>query len=75
MFTISVYSSSTGKPLSGKRVSVQSAGLLGGSLGSDQRTNSQGEVHIDHEPVNGTVYVEGRKEHQGRLQGNVKVYV
>ena len=75
MFTVAIVSRRSGKPASGKRVSVRSDGLFGGGLEGDQYTDERGEVHIDHDRVNGKVYIDGRSEHRGRLSGRVVVYI
>lgn len=76
MVTVQVFSENTGKPLQGKRVSLQVDGLLtGGSVGSKQRTNGSGEAHFDTEPKKGKVIVEGKEKYQGRLSGRMVVYL
>jgi hypothetical protein len=75
MVTVKVLSESTGKPVSGKRISLWFDGLLRGGSSSDQRTDSQGEAHFNNDPGNGTVYVDGTNVHQGYLQGRVVVYI
>jgi len=74
MFTIKVVSKSSGKPASGRRVSVGFDGLLRGHT-KDQRTDPQGEAHFDSDPGSGTVYVDGSSAHKGRIEGRVVVYV
>ncbi|MFP4134142.1 MAG: hypothetical protein ACLFTJ_08310 [Halothece sp.] len=75
MVTVQVFSESTGKPLQGKRVSLRVDGPLGGSVGSEQRTNGSGEAHFDTEPKKGKVIVEGKEKYQGRLSGRMVVYL
>lgn len=74
MITISIYKQATGKPVSGARVAVFSDGFPGGRIGED-RTDSQGQVHFNHAPVSGKVYVDGRTEYTGRIEGNKVLYV
>lgn len=74
MVTVKVMSHSSGKPVSGKRVSLFFDGLIRGGSG-EQRTDSQGEAHFDNDPGNGKVYVDGRNTHEGRLAGRVVVYI
>ncbi|MGI6198128.1 MAG: hypothetical protein ACOYIS_03230 [Candidatus Cloacimonadaceae bacterium] len=72
MITVQVYSRSTGKPLSGKRVYVYFSGLLRGGL--EGYTDRNGEVHLNADPGDGEVYVSGSKVHTGYLCGKVVVY-
>lgn len=72
MITIQVYSSSTGKPLSGRKVYVYFTGLLRGGLGG--YTNSNGEVYLNADPGEGEVFVSGDRVHKGHLSGRVVVY-
>lgn len=71
MITVQVFSKSTGKPLSGKRVYVAFSGLRGGLEGY---TDSNGDIHLNADPGTGEVYVSGSKVHQGYLNGRVVVY-
>lgn len=75
MFSVQVISSGSGKPVSGKRVSVSFDALLRGGGTGDQYTDSQGEVHFNNDPGDGTVYVNGKSVHKGRISGRVVVYV
>lgn len=74
MITVKVVLQSSGKPVSGKRVSLSFDGLLGGSSGN-QRTDSQGEAHFNNDPANGKVFVDGKDSFQGRLAGRIIVYI
>jgi len=72
MITVQVYSKSTGKPLSGRKVYVSFSGLLRGGL--EGYTNSNGEVHLNADPGEGEVFVSGSRVHKGYLSGRVVVY-
>lgn len=71
MVTVQVFSKSTGKPVSGKKVYVSFSGLRGGLEGY---TDNNGEAHLNVDPGSGEVYVSGNKVHQGYLSGRVVVY-
>ena len=75
MITVKVVSANSGKPASGKRVSLYFDGFITGGSSSAQRTDSQGEAHFNHDPGKGKVYVDGRTAYEGRLAGRVVVYI
>ncbi len=74
MITVKVVSANSGKPASGKRVSLSFDGFTRG-MSSAQRTDSQGEAHFNSDPGKGKVYVDGRTAYEGRLAGRVVVYI
>lgn len=74
MITITVIHSNTGKPAKGMRVNIEFEGLMRG-MGGSQYTNDMGEAHYNNDPGRGTVFVDGRSAHSGRLEGRVIVYV
>jgi len=74
MFTIKVISESTGKPLNHKRVRIGFEGFTRGMSG-DVYSDSNGEAHFDYKPDRGTVYVDGKSVHVGKLEGRIVVYI
>ncbi|MBN1350997.1 hypothetical protein JXJ21_16370 [candidate division KSB1 bacterium] len=74
MVTIKVVSSSTGKPVSGKRVRVGFQGLTRG-MSDEGFTDSNGEVHFNNDPGSGKVFVDHKTAFEGRIEGRVVVYV
>lgn len=77
MITVRVLDSKTGKPIKGARVALGFKGFafLPGGVTSSKYTDAYGEAHFDHEPCSGEVYVNGRKEKEGQLQGLIIVYI
>ena len=76
MISVKLVSQSSGKPISGKSVSLGFDGnWLPGGVTKAQRTNSNGEVDFDVSPGKGKVYVDGRNAHEGQLAGRVVVYI
>lgn len=76
MFTICVFDESTGRPASGKRVSVEiKEGIFDFGFLPDQYTDSRGEAHFDHDNARGVVYVGGRSMHEGYLSGRIRIYI
>lgn len=73
MFTVQVITAKSGKPATRKRVAVAFDGVLRG-VTKDQYTDSNGEVHFNHEPGRGKIFVDGRVEHQGQLSGRIVLY-
>ena len=74
MFTICVFDESTGRPASGKKVSVEE-GIFDFGFLPDQYTDSRGEAHFDHDNARGGVYVGGRSMHEGYLSGRIRIYI
>jgi len=74
MFTIKVVSSSTGKPVSGKRVRVGFEGFTRG-MTNEGFTDSNGEIHFNNDPGKGKVYIDHKTVFDGRIEGRVVVYV
>ena len=75
MFTIKLIEEYSGKPASGRRVSVGVSGLFTGGVTKAQYTDEKGEVHFDYDPSEGTVYVEHQVKYEGRLEGRVLIYL
>jgi len=73
MVTVQVFSKSSGSAVSGKKVTVHFGDWFGGQLSGF--TDSRGEVHFDAKPQQGTVYVDGQKRFEGRIEGRVIVYI
>lgn len=73
MITIKVYSNSTGKAVSGAKVSVSKSGFLGSTIGP-KTTDKDGEAHFDIAPFTGKVYVDGREVESGFISGKKRVY-
>jgi len=76
MFTICVIEGSTGRPASGRKVSVEiKEGIFDFGFLPDQYTDGRGEAHFSHENARGVVYVNGRSVHEGYLGGRMMVYI
>lgn len=75
MFTIKLIEEYSGKPATGRRVSIGFNGLFTGGVTKDQYTDEKGEVHFDYDPAEGTVYVDHQVKYEGRLEGRVLIYV
>jgi hypothetical protein len=74
MFTVQVIERSTGKPAYYKRVSVGFNGLFRG-FSKDQYTDRNGEAHFSEDNGEGTIYVQGTKVYEGRIEGRKIVYL
>lgn len=74
MFTIKVVSSSSGKPVSGKRVKVGFEGFTRG-MTDEGFTDSNGEVHFNNAPGKGKVFVDHKTVFYGRIDGRIIVYI
>lgn len=74
MFTIRVIESSTGEPVHNKKVSVVFDGWFRG-VAKDQYTDKNGEAHFSEDNGEGKVYVQGRKEYEGKIQGRIVIYI
>jgi hypothetical protein len=74
MFTVKVIESSTGKPAYSKKVSVGFKGIFRG-FSKDQYTDRNGEVHFSEDNGEGTIYVQGKKAYEGRIEGRITVYI
>ncbi|MDR0602984.1 MAG: hypothetical protein LBG80_01605 [Bacteroidales bacterium] len=74
MFTIQVFERSTGRPAYYKKVSVGFKGLFRG-FSKDQYTDRNGEAHFSEDNGEGTVYVQGKPEYDGRIEGRIVVYI
>ena len=70
--TVRVFTSS-GKPASGKRVSVSFDGFSRGMASGS--TDSNGRCTFDNDPGNGKVYVDGKEVFKGRLSGEVPIHL
>jgi len=73
MITIKLISRSSGKPVSGRKVTVVFSGMTRGT--DSGFTDSSGEVDLNVSPGAGEVYVDGSSKHKGHLSGRVTVYV
>lgn len=74
MFTVKVIETSTGHPVKGARVSAAFDGFFRGST-EDKYTDYDGEAHFDYDNGTGTIYVNGRKAYEGRIEGRKVVYI
>ena len=74
MFTVKIVESSTGRPVKGAKVSVGFEGLLRGFT-KYEYTDSNGEVHFDNDKGMGTIYVDGERKYEGRIEGRKVIYV
>lgn len=76
MISVKLVSKSSGKPISGKSVSLGFDGnWVPGGVTKAQRTDSNGEADFDARPGKGKVYVDGRNAYEGQLAGRVVVYI
>ncbi|MDO5315052.1 MAG: hypothetical protein Q4F82_02970 [bacterium] len=76
MFTICVIDGSTGRPASGRKVSVEiKEGIFDFGFLPNQYTDGRGEAHFSHENARGVVYVDGRSVQEGYLSGRMVIYV
>lgn len=75
MVTVKLVSRSSGKPIKGKKVALGMEHMIGTGVTSGKWTDSNGEAHFDVNPGQGKVYVDGSKEHSGKLSGRVVVYI
>ncbi len=74
MFSVKVVWKSTGKPAKGRRVSGAFDGMSRG-VTRDLYTDADGNADFDYDPGRGTIFVDGKAAHQGRIEGRVVVYV
>jgi hypothetical protein len=74
MFTIQVIERSTGKPAYYKKVAVGFSGILRG-FSEDQYTDRNGEAHFSEENGDGTIYVQGQRVYEGRIEGRKVIYI
>ena len=74
MFTVQVIEKSTGKPAYYKKVGVIFSGWMRG-VARDQYTDKDGEAHFNEDNGEGTIYVQGNKVYEGRIEGRRVVYV
>lgn len=75
MFTIKLVEQSSGKPATGRRVSIGFPGIFDGGVTKSQYSDSNGETHWDYDPREGTVYVDRQDKYTGRLEGRVLIYL
>ncbi|MCX6246141.1 MAG: hypothetical protein NTW10_00270 [Bacteroidetes bacterium] len=73
MFTVQVIESNSGKPAEGKKVSVIFNGFTRG-VARDQYTDRNGEAHFSEDNGDGTIYVQGTKAYEGRIEGRKIIY-
>lgn len=73
MVTVAVFSKSSGNPKSHIRVAISWSGFLSGM--SKEETDDKGEAHFDHEPAEGTLYVDGKTIYEKHLSGKIIVYI
>ncbi len=74
MFTIKVIKASTGRPVERARVGVAFDGIFRGCT-KDEYTDYDGEAHFDYDNGNGTIYVNGHKEYEGRIEGRRVIFI
>lgn len=74
MFTVKVIETSTGRPVRGARVGAAFDGPFRGCT-RDEYTDSDGEAHFDYDNGIGTIYVNGHKEYEGRIEGMRVLYI
>lgn len=74
MFTVKVIDRRTGDPVKGARVSASFDGFFRGST-RDEYTDYDGEVHFDNDNGTGTIYVNGDRVYEGRIEGRKVIYI
>jgi hypothetical protein len=74
MFTIQVIESNTGSPAYYKKVCVGFNSIFRG-FSKDQYTDRNGEAHFSEDNGEGTIYVQGQKVYEGRIEGRRIVYI
>lgn len=74
MFTIQVIESRTGKPVLSKKVGVIFNGWTRGCA-KDQYTDKNGDAHFSEDNGDGTIYVQGNKVYEGRIEGRKVIYL
>jgi hypothetical protein len=74
MVSVKVVSKSTGRPVKAYKVSIGFSGFFRG-FSSTAYTNSEGEVHFENDPGEGTIYVNGSSVYKGHISGMKVIYV
>lgn len=74
MFTIQVIEKSTGKPSYYKKVGVIFNGWTRGCA-KDQYTDKNGEAHFSEDNGSGTIYIQGSKVYEGKIEGRKIIYI
>lgn len=74
MFTIQVFEKSTGRPVYSKKVRVIFNGWTRGCA-KDQYTDEDGEAHFSEDNGEGTIYIQGSKVFEGRIEGRKVIYI
>lgn len=74
MFTIKVIEKSTGKPSYYKKVGVIFNSWTRGCA-KEQYTDKNGEAHFSEDNGSGTIYIQGFKEYEGKIEGRKIIYI
>lgn len=74
MFTIQIIESNSGKPVISKKIAVIFKGWMRG-CSKDQYTDKNGEAHFNEDNGEGTIYVQGTKVYEGRIEGRKIIYI
>jgi len=74
MFSIQIIESKTGNPVISKKVAVIFNGFMRGCT-KDQYTDKNGEAHFTEDNGEGTIYVQGAKVYEGRIEGRKIIYI
>ncbi|MCB0536893.1 MAG: hypothetical protein KDE33_05125 [Bacteroidetes bacterium] len=74
MFTVQVIDKSNGRPVYSKKVGVIFNGWTRGCA-KDQYTDRNGEAHFTEDNGNGTIYIQGSKVFEGRIEGRKVIYI
>jgi uncharacterized GH25 family protein len=74
MVSVKVVYRSTGKPVSGAKVSIGFNGIMRG-FSKTQYTDNSGETHFDNDPGTGTIYINGNSVFEGRVEGMKVIYI
>ncbi len=76
MFTVKVVESSSGRPVSGAKVSVYvNNGISHFGFTNDQYTDYDGEATFDVDSSDATIYVNGQSKYRGQTGGRKIIYI
>jgi hypothetical protein len=74
MFTVQVLEKSTGRSVYSKKVGITFYGWTRGCA-KDQYTDKYGEAHFSEDNGEGTIYIQGTKVYEGRIEGRKVIYI
>jgi hypothetical protein len=74
MFTVQVFEKTSGKPAYYKKVGVIFNGWTRGCA-KDQYTDKNGEAHFSEDNGTGTIFIQGSKAYEGKIEGRKIIYI